>query len=53
MTECVIVLRVGKSNIRLARLCVCVCVCLCVCVCVVGGGVERHHLYGYFEKQIY
>ena len=47
MTECVIVLRFCKSNIRLSPR-----------VCVWGGGVrvgeevERNHFYGDFEKQI-
>ena len=59
MTECVIVLRFCKSNIRLSpRVCVCVCVCVCLCLCVCVGGVrvgeevERNHFYGDFEKQI-
>ena len=46
MTECVIVLRFYKSNIRLSPR---------VCVCGGGGGgeeVERNHFYGDFEKQI-
>ena len=50
MTECVIVLRFCKSNIRLSPR----------CVCVGGGGggegcgweIERNHFYGDFEKQI-
>ena len=48
MTECVIVLRFCKPNIRLSpRVRVCVCRVWGVGV---GEEVERNHLYGDFEK---
>ena len=44
LTECIVIVRVGKYRV------VCLCVCLCVCVCVCLFALERQNYWADFNE---